>query len=74
MSAYRFLAGNTYRTERMGGISVAVQKRTASSIICANGKRYKIHAINGDEFVFPLGQFSMAPVLRAENRVVAEFA
>lgn len=49
-----------------------VIKRTAKQIVISDGEkefRCKIHneEYNKDEFVFPLGNYSMCPILRAKN-------
>lgn len=49
-----------------------VIKRTAKQIVISDGEkefRCKIHneEYNKDEFVFPHGNYSMCPVLRASN-------
>jgi hypothetical protein len=48
-----------------------IEKRTAKSL-WINGERFKIHAhYDGvTEMIYPLGRYSMAPILNAERMVV----
>lgn len=52
--------------------SFRVTRRTASSIWIADddGKitRRKVEVYRGAEMVFPLGKYSMAPIIRADER------
>ena len=45
-----------------------VTKRTDKSI-WINDKRFSVNDLSSDEFIFPLGRYSMAPMLRASREV-----
>ena len=74
----KFEAGKTYFMRAIGDHECVwkytVTKRTASTVTLDNGKETilckinkKVSEWNNTESVFPLGRYSMAPVLRAEN-------
>ena len=74
----KFEAGKTYFMRAIGDHECVwkytVTKRTASTVTLDNGKETilskinkKVNEWNNTESVFPLGRYSMAPILRAEN-------
>lgn len=74
----KFEAGKTYFMRAIGDHDCVweytVTKRTASTVTLDNGKgsivckiNKKVSEWNNTESVYPLGRYSMAPVLRAEN-------
>ena len=42
-----------------------VKKRTAKTVTFTDGTRCRVKEYEGEEICFPLGKYSMAPVLRA---------
>ena len=55
---------------------VRVIKRTAKTVTFVHPQhgdeqRAKIHTSDGGEFFFPMGQYSMAPVIKASRKVAA---
>jgi hypothetical protein len=67
-----FTVGRTYTCRSIGDHnciwSFVVTSRTEKSVVIfGNGevKRCKIHDEGEGEFIFPLGRYAMAPVLRA---------
>lgn len=48
-----------------------VTARTAKTITITDGhgesKKAKIYEANGGEYIYPLGRYSMSPILRATN-------
>jgi hypothetical protein len=46
-----------------------VTNRTEKCVWLDNGNRYTIKQYDGMEIIYPLGKYSMAPSLRAENVV-----
>ena len=43
-----------------------VISRTEKTVTLNNGKRFKISNYQDQEMVYPLGRYSLAPILRAE--------
>lgn len=66
----KFLPGKTYKTcsicDHECIISVTVKSRTAKTIKTTDGKVSRCGIHNGIEFVRPWGNYSMAPIIRAE--------
>lgn len=68
-----FIVGNTYTTRSICDIdcifSITVAKRTASTIVTTEGKMLRINKklseYNNAETVYPMGQYSMAPKIKA---------
>lgn len=74
----KFEVGKTYTMRAIGDHdcvwTYTVTKRTPSTVTLSDGKQSfvckinkKISEWNNTESVFPLGRYSMAPILRAEN-------
>jgi len=72
----KFITGKTYGTRSIGDhdciFKGTVMKRTAKTVTinCQHeiAKRCKIHHDeDGDEFIFPFGRYSMAPIFRASR-------
>jgi hypothetical protein len=65
----QFQTGKTYSTRSICDhnciISIAVVKRTAKTIKCADGKTFRVAEYDGAEYVKPWGSYSMAPMIRA---------
>ncbi len=47
--------------------SITVIARTAKTVKTADGKTFRIGTYEGVEFVRPMGNYSMAPIIRAED-------
>ncbi len=69
-----FTANTEYKMNWIGDADlktiIKVIKRTAKTITIkdlhsADLKRCKIHVYDNEEYIFPTGQYSMAPVLKA---------
>jgi len=67
-----FEAGQTYSArsacDHEARFTFNVTRRTAKSVWLDDGetvRRVAIHKANGQEIAFPMGRYSMAPVLRA---------
>ena len=64
-----FKVGSTYSArsicDRDCIFSITVTKRTAKTISTACGKTLRIKERDGKETVMPMGNYSMAPVIRA---------
>lgn len=46
-----------------------VIKRTAKTIKLDNNKSFRVKSIDDTEFIFPLGRYSMCPILKASKEV-----
>jgi hypothetical protein len=64
-----FIVGNTYTTRSICDhdciISITVAKRTASTITTTEGKMLRTSEYDNAEIVYPMGQYSMAPKIKA---------
>ena len=69
----QFKTGTTYSTRSIGDanciITATVTKRTAKTVTTENGKRYRIKVCpyTGVETFMPWGNYSMAPVMKADR-------
>jgi hypothetical protein len=65
----KFESGKTYATRFIcdadSRLEITVASRTAKTIKTACGKTLRIGEYDGVEFVRPLGNYSMAPIVRA---------
>lgn len=67
----KFQVGKTYYSRSVCDYDCvwahSIAKRTAKTVTLGNGKRckIKINAFDGIEYILPLGNYSMAPMLRA---------
>lgn len=66
-----FQPGKTYETRSICDsnciFSITVARRTAKTITTTSGKLLRISVYDGVEMVRPYGNFSMAPIIRAER-------
>lgn len=67
-----FVVGKTYESrfacDSESILKTKVLKKTAKTVTVdtMDGvKRCKVHEHNGEQFIYPLGQYSMAPIARA---------
>jgi hypothetical protein len=64
-----FQTGKTYTTRSACDhncvFSITVAKRTAKTITTTSGKSLRVGSYDGAEFVRPMGNYSMAPIIRA---------
>ena len=69
----KFEAGRTYYTRSVADadckVIVNVISRTDKSIVTSEGKRFKIFQYDGSECVRPWGNYSMAPIVKAEREL-----
>ena len=67
----KFETGKTYNgrsvCDHNAVFSLTVAKRTASTVTTTKGKRLGVKVLDGEEIVFPMGRYSMAPVIRASR-------
>jgi len=65
-----FTIGKTYQTRSIGDhnciFSITVTSRTTKTIKTTDGKTLRIGSYEGVEFVRPMGNYSMAPIIRAD--------
>ena len=50
-------------------------KRTEKTVVIKDGlkeKRCKIHSENEEEYIYPLGKYSMCPTLRSSKEMIEE--
>ena len=74
---YTFETGKTYEmrwiTDSDLRTPITIEKRTAkTATVTVRGeetKRCKIHTYEGREYIKPMGSYSMAPILSANNLV-----
>lgn len=68
-----FETGKTYMgrsvCDQNAAFSITVAKRTPTTITTTKGKRLGVKSLDGEEIVFPMGRYSMAPVIRASRAV-----
>ena len=50
-------------------VSIMFVKRTAKTITCESGKRFRIFIYDGMECISPWGKYSMSPTITAEKEV-----
>ena len=66
-----FKPGATYQTRSVCDhdciIAITVAKRTTKTITTTEGKRFRISVWKGVEQVKPLGSYSMAPIIGADQ-------
>lgn len=66
----RFEVGKTYSTRSVCDhnfvISVTIASRTARTVTTTAGKTFRPYVYDGVESIKPQGNFSMAPIVRAE--------
>ncbi len=74
----KFLKGKTYQTrfinDHNSTLDVHVEARTEKTITAnfdGDVKRLRVTQIDGIEVVYPLGKYSMAPILRANRSIAA---
>jgi hypothetical protein len=67
-----FIEGKTYQTKSICDsnciFTAEVLKKTAKTVTVKTMegvKRCKVHEYNGEQFIYPLGQYSMAPMIKA---------
>lgn len=67
-----FVVGKTYETRSICDhnciFKATVLKKTAKTVTVKTMdgiKCCKVHEHNGEQFIYPLGQYSMAPIVRA---------
>ncbi len=69
----QFETGKTYIGRSIGdqnaAFSITVAKRTPTTITTTKGKRLGVKLLDGEEIVFPMGRYSMAPTIRASRAV-----
>ncbi len=69
----QFETGKTYIGRSIGdqnaAFSITVAKRTPTTITTTKGKRLGVKQLDGEEIVFPMGRYSMAPTIRASRAV-----
>ncbi len=70
----KFQSGKTYSARSIGDheiiISVTIEKRTAKTVtvnMYGNQKTFRIAEYEGIEYIKPWGNYSMAPMIFAEN-------
>lgn len=67
----KFEIGSTYKTRSICDhnciIEHTITNRTATTVTDSTGKRFRVSEYNGVEFFRPWGNYSMAPILRAEK-------
>lgn len=70
----RFETGKTYKTVNMGNFTVISRTAKTITVLDINDKPItrRIYIYEGSECVKPLGNYSMAPVLRADREVIIE--
>lgn len=65
----QFVSGKTYSARSICDsecvFSIAIASRTKKTITTSEGKRLKVAVRDGVEIVKPMGNYSMAPVIRA---------
>lgn len=65
----QFQTGKTYSTRSICDhnciFSITVAARTAKTIRTSDGKTLRVGVYDNAEFVRPLGNYSMAPIIRA---------
>jgi len=65
-----FQSGKTYTGRSVCDydcmFSITVKARTAKTIKTSDGKTFRIGMHDGCEFVRPMGNYSMAPIIRAK--------
>lgn len=65
----KFKIGLTYETrsacDQNCVFSVVIQSRTAKTVTTAEGKKFHIFERDGVECIKPMGNYSMAPVIKA---------
>lgn len=73
-----FQVGRTYSTPSVCDheciFSITVESRTACFITTTEGKRLKVSEWKGAEQVSPLGSYSMAPIIGADDQTEASVA
>lgn len=66
-----FAINQAYQTRSIGDhnciFSITVASRTAKTIKTTDGKTLRIGTYEGVEFVRPMGNYSMAPIIRAQQ-------
>jgi hypothetical protein len=64
-----FEVTKTYSTRSIGDhncvFEITVVSRTAKTVKTSDGKTLRIGSFEGVEFVRPMGNYSMAPIIRA---------
>lgn len=69
-----FAPGTSYGTRSICDhdsiFSLTVAKRTAKTITTATGKTLRVSLYDGDECVWPMGRYSMAPIIRANDSAI----
>lgn len=67
-----FTAGKTYSTRSVCDhncvFEITVEKRTAKTLTTSEGKTLRIGVYEGVEFVKPMGSYSMAPIINANEK------
>lgn len=64
-----FQAGKTYTGRSVCDhnciFSVTIASRTAKSVKTTDGKTFRVAIYDGAEFIKPMGNYSMAPIIKA---------
>jgi signal recognition particle GTPase len=67
-----FEPGKTYSTRSIGDhnciISVTIAKRTAKTVTTTEGKTFRVSLYDGNEQIRPWGNYSMAPIIGADDK------
>ncbi len=66
---HAFEAGKSYQTRSACDhdciFSITIASRTAKTVKTAKGQTLRVGTFEGSEFVRPMGNYSMAPIIRA---------